>query len=326
ITITNRGKVPLDYTWKIHMEDNQRPFASLIERDPPTPEPMNEGGGRKTTGTGQRGLTRTGADSTQSVDPNIDLMSSMKAAKDNVNKSKETLRLSKARSSVASVREEKSKTMRSNIISTDNLIEKKESGEHLLTENSNLEPSSSAPQRGNSPMSTIHSQSIMTEAGYVPFTVEPDNGTITIGSSQIFKIKFSPLDVNDYQARLTCCIPNLENSKIGPVVAVRGRSTLSFCHFELEESDYVTSGRRRRDLSGLNMIPSGLLIDRNTKIVEFKALGIGSKINRSFNVLNPTADDYSYRWICEDPLDLTKQSIIICHTKQGKILSGKVAK
>jgi len=43
-------------------------------------------------------------------------------------------------------------------------------------------------------------------------------------------------------------IPNLETGKAGPVVAVRGRSILPFCHFELEESDYLTSGRRRIDL------------------------------------------------------------------------------
>ncbi|CAF0784494.1 unnamed protein product [Didymodactylos carnosus] len=328
VTITNRGKVQLNYAWKIQMEDNQRPFTPLIERDPPTPEPTSEGGGRKTAGIGgQRGVTRTGTSSAQSFDSNIDAGSSIKLAKDkDASKSKEALRASKesaAKSRSSSIREEKSKITRSNL-QTDNLIEEKEGGsEPFFTETSNLEPSSVMPQRIDSPTSTIHPQSIMSEVGYVPFQVEPDSGTIAIGSSQIFKIKFSPLDVNDYQARLTCCIPNLESSKAGPVVAVRGRSILPFCHFELDESDYITSGRRRTDLPGLNMAPPGTMIDRNTRIIEFKSVGVGSKINKSFNVLNPTDTDYSYRWICEDPLDLTKQPTFICRATQGKIASGK---
>ncbi len=77
-------------------------------------------------------------------------------------------------------------------------------------------------------------------------------------------------------------IPNLETGKPGPVIAVRGRSILPFCHFELEESDYLTSGRRRIDL----LINNGSLqapttsIDRQTRVIEFKAIGIGSTINR----------------------------------------------
>lgn len=77
-------------------------------------------------------------------------------------------------------------------------------------------------------------------------------------------------------------IPNLETGKAGPVVAVRGRSILPFCHFELEESDYLTSGRRRMDLlinNGSTQAPSAF-VDRQTRVIEFKAIGIGSTINR----------------------------------------------
>jgi len=45
--------------------------------------------------------------------------------------------------------------------------------------------------------------------------------------------------------------------------------------------------------------------------------------SRSFSVLNPTDNDYTYRWICEDNLDLTKQASFVCRTVQGKIGSGK---
>ena len=43
----------------------------------------------------------------------------------------------------------------------------------------------------------------------------------------------------------------------------------------------------------------------------------------SFSVLNPTDTDYTYRWICEDNLDLTKQPSFICRNVQGKLASGK---
>jgi hypothetical protein len=48
-----------------------------------------------------------------------------------------------------------------------------------------------------------------------------------------------------------------------------------------------------------------------------------SFFSRSFSVLNPTDNDYTYRWICEDNLDLTKQQSFVCRTVQGKIGSGK---
>lgn len=77
-------------------------------------------------------------------------------------------------------------------------------------------------------------------------------------------------------------IPNLENGKAGPVVAVRGRSILPFCHFELEESDYLTSGRRRVDLllNNNSSQPPIPFIDRQTRVIEFKAIGLDSTLNR----------------------------------------------
>lgn len=37
-----------------------------------------------------------------------------------------------------------------------------------------------------------------------PFTIEPDVGSIPSGKKQNFTVKFSPLDVRDYEARLIC--------------------------------------------------------------------------------------------------------------------------
>ena len=71
-------------------------------------------------------------------------------------------------------------------------------------------------------------------------------------------------------------------NKPGPVVAVRGRSILPFCHFELEESDYLIGGRRRVDLllNNNSNQPPAAYIDRQTRVIEFKSVGIGATINR----------------------------------------------
>lgn len=39
---------------------------------------------------------------------------------------------------------------------------------------------------------------------YIPFTIEPEYGTILAGKKQSFTVKFTPLDTNDYEGRLVC--------------------------------------------------------------------------------------------------------------------------
>ena len=39
---------------------------------------------------------------------------------------------------------------------------------------------------------------------FVPFSIEPELGTILPGKKADFKVKFSPLDVNEYEGRLVC--------------------------------------------------------------------------------------------------------------------------
>lgn len=46
--------------------------------------------------------------------------------------------------------------------------------------------------------------SIMTDVAYVPFTVHPEAGTILPGKKADITVKFSPLDVQEYEARLVC--------------------------------------------------------------------------------------------------------------------------
>jgi len=108
-------------------------------------------------------------------------------------------------------------------------------------------------------------------------------------------------------------IPNLEPGSQAPVVSVRGRSLMPYCHFELEDSDYIRSGRRNPDLPGPALDPS-------TRTIEFMSTGVGVRCPVKFDVINPTNQNYSFAWKCVDEVN-TKQ--FVCHCTSGVINSGK---
>jgi hydrocephalus-inducing protein len=74
-------------------------------------------------------------------------------------------------------------------------------------------------------------------------------------------------------------IPNLKDEQ-SPTMVVCGRSLLPYCHFHLEDSDYISGNRRNPELRG----PHGALprapLDPNTRVIEFRSVGIGSSILR----------------------------------------------
>jgi len=144
----------------------------------------------------------------------------------------------------------------------------------------------------------------MAEAGYIPFSVDPPFGRLEPNTSRVFKVKFSPLDINDYQARLLCQIPNTEDGKVGPMIAVKGRGLLPYCHVELEESDYISAGRRDPDLPGPGGAASGLGLDPATRVIELECVGLNSRVLKEFDIINPTNVDYEFEWVClsEGPL------------------------
>ena len=73
---------------------------------------------------------------------------------------------------------------------------------------------------------------------------------------------------------LFCSIPNLEKDTQGPVIGLRARSLMPFCHFELKDSDYITGARRNPELRGPNGAPPGSTLDPNTRVVEFDVVGM----------------------------------------------------
>ncbi|XP_073328914.1 hydrocephalus-inducing protein homolog [Pagrus major] len=145
----------------------------------------------------------------------------------------------------------------------------------------------------------------------LPFSVEPNNGSIEPGAMQNFSIRFSPLEVGQFQGRLFCSIPNLQDGNAAPCVLVCGRSLLPHCHFDLEDSDYINGIRCNSEFRGP--------LDANTRVIEFGAVGLSVPSTRRFSVLNPTSKAYSFKWRCED----TGGSPFCCLTPCDTILPGK---
>ncbi|XP_008567942.1 PREDICTED: hydrocephalus-inducing protein homolog, partial [Galeopterus variegatus] len=139
--------------------------------------------------------------------------------------------------------------------------------------------------------------------------------------TQKLKVKFSPLDIGDFESKLFCQIPNLPPGEQGPVLVAKGRSLLPFCHFDLKDSDYISGYRRNPELRGSS---SGTL-DPNTRVIEFTTVGIGGKNLRTFTILNPTDSTYSFCWISEETESLQNPPAFTCLTKKGFIHPEKKA-
>ncbi|CAD5117498.1 DgyrCDS6267 [Dimorphilus gyrociliatus] len=165
--------------------------------------------------------------------------------------------------------------------------------------------------------------SILSDIAYSPFTVNPEHTVIGPGKKASFTIKFAPLDVNDYEARLIGSIPNLEVGKFGPVVGLRARSLMPYIHFELEDSDYIKAARRDPKLRGPNDAPAGTTLDPNTRVIEYNVIGLGVTEVRKFTFVNPTSKNFTFDWTNEDIQDTKIEPNFSCLTPYGRLNSGK---
>ena len=121
-------------------------------------------------------------------------------------------------------------------------------------------------------------------------------------------------------------IPNLDEKSAqrqGPVIGLKARSMLPYCHFELEDSDYIRSARRNPELRGPRGAPPGTTLDPNTRVIEFKNIGINVKNILKFSIVNPTSNEFEFSWVNEDEVNPKKECDFTCHTPQGSIRSGK---
>ncbi|XP_047385193.1 hydrocephalus-inducing protein homolog isoform X1 [Sciurus carolinensis] len=153
------------------------------------------------------------------------------------------------------------------------------------------------------------------------FSVEPSSGIVPVGKTQKLKVKFSPLDIGDFESNLFCQIPNLPAGEHAPVLVVKGRSFLPFCHFDLKDSDYISGHRRNPELRGSDSGP----LDKNTRVIEFSSVGIGGKNLQTFTILNPTNSAYSYSWKSEEIESLQNPPAFTCLTEKGCIHPEKKA-
>ncbi|XP_055892829.1 hydrocephalus-inducing protein homolog isoform X5 [Biomphalaria glabrata] len=152
---------------------------------------------------------------------------------------------------------------------------------------------------------------------YTPFFVEPEFGTIAAGKSASCVVKFAPLDANDYEGRLICSIPHMDKGSHGPVIGLKGRSLMPYCHFELEDSDYIS--RSRSNLDGTQSAP----IDPSTRVIEFSVCGSGVKCHKEFGIINPTNEPFTFEWQCEDDTDTRLPASFRCLNPKGEIKSGR---
>ncbi|XP_044126636.1 hydrocephalus-inducing protein homolog [Bufo gargarizans] len=175
------------------------------------------------------------------------------------------------------------------------------------------------------PSSVLESMSSLVPVGAEapPFSVQPHSGVIPAGKMREFLIKFSPTQVGEFDGCLICSIPNMPPGEQEPVLPVTGRSLLPYCHFQLEDSDYISSGRRNPELCGPRGAPSGTTLDPETRVVEFMSVGVKTKNSRTFSMLNPTTSLYSFLWTCEDPPSLQNTPAFRCLNEQGVIQAEK---
>ena len=183
-----------------------------------------------------------------------------------------------------------------------------------------VRPTSAMDYRPDTPTS-----SIISDVAYTPYSIEPESGTILPGKKATFKVKFSPLDVQECDARLICSIPNLEQGKQGPTILVKGKSLMPYCHFELVDSDYITSAKRNLELRGPGGAPPGTTLDPNTRVIEFNCVGVGVRTMRKFAIVNPTTMMYNYFWESNDEPNPKKLPDFRLQTKEGEIRPGKKA-
>ena len=162
----------------------------------------------------------------------------------------------------------------------------------------------------------------------LPFDVVPSAGTVAVGAAQDITVRFAPMEVGSWAASLSAQIDHADAKAPRIAIDIQGASTRPVCHFELAESDYLTSGRRTGDAAGPDGIPGQL--DPNTRVLELVCCGVGVITRAPFFVVNPTNADYELTWTCQSSnalLALDGRSISAgpfrCLSRSAVVQSGR---
>ncbi|XP_071647191.1 hydrocephalus-inducing protein isoform X1 [Temnothorax longispinosus] len=135
------------------------------------------------------------------------------------------------------------------------------------------------------------------ESDDLPFGIYPEKGILSPDESVECVLRFSPVDVFDYKAYLTCKMENLDPELPELVIPIVGRSLLPYCHFDIPESDYLLGDRRDAKLPGpIGYQPDDNSLPEGTRVIELDVIGIGGSHVIKFRMINPTSDDYHFAW------------------------------
>jgi hydrocephalus-inducing protein len=145
-----------------------------------------------------------------------------------------------------------------------------------------------------------------------PFDIAPRSGSIEAGQVGVFRVRFSPEDVDDYAAHLICEIPHFDGD--APDIFVSGLSRRPICHFNVEMSDYLSAGRRHPDY----VYP----LPQDVRVFEIFSSGIGQHSTKKFEIINPTAQPYEVFWEADAGHG---SPVIKCEYPRMLISSGKRA-
>ncbi|KAB0798017.1 hypothetical protein PPYR_09010 [Photinus pyralis] len=153
--------------------------------------------------------------------------------------------------------------------------------------------------------------------GTPPFDLAPNPASVAPMESQKFVVTFSPKSIAEYLAHVTANISNLPPSSDQLDIKVKANSLLPAFYFNVEPSDYVVN---RRKVS----VTCGDLVNENTEVVEFEAVGLAVAVERSFYVVNPTEQTLLYNWTEAFP-STSEVSLFYCCKPQGLIEKRKKA-
>ncbi|XP_062524258.1 hydrocephalus-inducing protein homolog isoform X2 [Bombyx mori] len=148
----------------------------------------------------------------------------------------------------------------------------------------------------------------------LPFKVEPDKECLKPSEIRQFRITFSPFEAFKYKVRLRSTIDNLDPYDQNVSCKIIADSLVPFCHLDIEESNYLTSDRRK---------PGSVVLPPHTAVLEFNVLGSGC-YKKSFNVINPTNEPYEFifEMVQSDSAELVP---VHCNKLKGYIEGGTLA-
>ena len=118
-----------------------------------------------------------------------------------------------------------------------------------------------------------------------PFAIEPSTGIIEPGESTLFRVSFSPLEVDDFTATYKFNVPYYVGQS--HTLSISAISKRPVCHFNVVTSDYLT--RRHPDYVDFPL-------PEDIKVIEILAKEIKTKVFKKIEIINPTSFPYESFW------------------------------